>query len=139
MVLELIESYIVLSPKLSIVIISFVVALFISVVNYFVMDKEKIKELKAAQKDCQARLKESKGDTNKIGEINTEMLKSSGEMMKLSFKPMLITFLPIIIVFTFIRGIYRGIGFDSWLWYYIGSSLVFSLILRKVFNTKTFS
>jgi len=135
MVLEILSGWMITNPVFSIIVVSFVVGVFIQIVNYFMMDKEKMKELKAKQKDCQARLKDAKGDVNLIGEINTEMMKASTEMMKHSFKPMLVTFIPIIVVFTFIRGVYAETSIaGSWIWYYLVSSIVFSLILKKVFK-----
>lgn len=135
MVLETLSSWMIASPKISIVLVSLVVAIFISIVNYFIMDKVRMKELKEIQKACQIKLKNAKGDVNKMGEINKEMMACSTEMMKHSFKPMLVTFIPIIIVFTFIRGVYAQTSMaSSWIWWYIISSIIFSMILRKVFK-----
>lgn len=123
------------SPKLSIILVSLVVAIFISIVNYFIMDKVRMRELKEIQKACQIKLKNAKGDMNKMSEINKQMMACSTEMMKHSFKPMLVTFIPIIIVFTFIRGVYAETDLAStWIWWYIISSIIFSMILRKVFK-----
>ena len=70
-----------------------------------------------------------------MNEINKEMMACSTEMMKHSFKPMIVTFIPIIVVFTFIRGVYALTDLaKTWIWWYIGSSIVFSMILRKVFK-----
>jgi len=135
MVLEAIANLMIINPKVSIIIISLVVAVFINIVNYFIIDKDKMKELKEIQKACQIKLKDAQGDTQKIAEINKQMLDCSGEMIKHSFKPMLITFIPIIIVFTFIRGVYSTTELaKTWIWWYIISSIIFSMILRKVFK-----
>ena len=135
MVLEILSAWMIANPKLSIILVSLVVAVFISIINYFFMPRERIKELKEIQKACQIKLKDAKGDVKKMNEINKQMLECSGEMMKHSFKPMLVTFIPIIIVFTFIRGVYvqTDIG-STWIWWYIVSSIIFSMILRKIFK-----
>lgn len=135
MVLENITSLIVANPVISIIVISLVVAIFINIVNYFVMPKDRIRELKEIQKACQIKLKDAKGDMKRVQEINKQMLGCSTEMMKHSFKPMLITFIPIILVFGFIRGVYSTTELaSSWIWYYLISSIVFSMILRKLFK-----
>ncbi len=135
MVLESLTAWMTANSKLSIILVSLVVAVFINIVNYFIMDKERMKELKDIQKACQIKLKDAKGDVKKIGEINKQMMECSAEMMKHSFKPMLITFIPIIVVFTFIRNVYAATEIaKTWIWWYIGSSIVFSLILKKVFK-----
>jgi uncharacterized membrane protein (DUF106 family) len=63
--------------------------------------------------------------------IQSEMLQITGTMMKSSFKPMLVTFIPFLLLFYWIKGIYTPI-LASWFWYYLGASLVSSLIFRKL-------
>ena len=135
MVLETIENLIIANPKPSIIVIALLVAVFINIVNYFVMDKNRMKELKEVQKACQIKLKDNKGDSKILSEVNKQMLECSAEMMKHSFKPMLITFIPIIIVFAFIRNVYAATELaKNWIWWYLGASIIFSMILRKVFK-----
>jgi len=135
MVLELLTNWMTVNPIFSIIVVSFVVAIFINLVNYFTMNKERMRELKEIQKACQIKLKDAKGDMKKINEINAEMMRCSGEMMKHSLKPMMITFIPIIVVFAFIRDVYATTELaKNWIWYYLISSIIFSMILRKVFK-----
>jgi uncharacterized membrane protein (DUF106 family) len=57
------------------------------------------------------------------------------ETMKHSFKPMIITFLPIIVFFGMIRGWYATTEIaSSWIWFYIGGSIVSSIFFRKLFK-----
>ena len=57
------------------------------------------------------------------------------ELLKHSFKPMLITFIPIIIFFNWVRGVFATtVIASSWLWYYIITSIVSSIILRKALD-----
>jgi len=133
--LESITSLIQQHPIPSIIIISLVVAVFISIINYFFTNRTRVKELKEIQKACQIKLKDAKGDTKKMMEIQQQMMQCSMEMMKHSFKPMLITFIPIILVFAFIRNAYATTTIaKTWIWYYIISSIIFSMILRKLFK-----
>ena len=125
------------NPKISIVVIGFIVSFLISLINYFVLDKEKVKDTKTKQKDLQKQIKEHQkaGNHAKMMELNKEMMSLTMEMMKHSFKPMIITFIPIILLIGFIRGIYAETSLGgSWIWYYIGSAFVSSLIFRKVFK-----
>ncbi len=62
--------------------------------------------------------------------------------IKQQFKPMMISFIPIIIIFGWIRGVYSPpggepiplsfFGLHSWILIYIVSSIIYSLILRKI-------
>jgi uncharacterized membrane protein (DUF106 family) len=128
-----IEEIIMTNPKLWIVVIAGLVSLFISLVNYFVMDKEKVKKSKDRQKELQKEMKEHKHNPEKVMELQKEMFSGIGENFKHSMKPMLITMLPILVVFYWIKGAFEGV-LQGWIWWYLVSAIVFSLIFRKLFK-----
>jgi len=64
--------------------------------------------------------------------LDSEMLKMTGVMMKASFKPMFVTIIPFLLLFMWLRGIYTPVMGSSWIWYYLGFSVVSSMILRKI-------
>ena len=119
------------NPKASVIIISFLITLIMTLVTKKFTNQNRMKELKEIQKACQIKIKDAKGDLKKQSEIQKEMMSCSMELMKHSFRPMLFTFLPLIILFWWIRGIYTDV-FPSWIWWYIGTGIFSSLILRKV-------
>lgn len=120
-------------PKESIISISVLITLIMTLVTKKVTDQKRMKELKDIQKACQIKIKDNKGDLKKQSEIQKEMMSCSMELMKHSFKPMLFTFIPLIILIWWLRDIYSGI-LSSWIWWYIGASIISSLIFRKVFK-----
>tara|TARA_Y100000310_G_scaffold104733_1_gene103085 strand:- start:9963 stop:10367 length:405 start_codon:yes stop_codon:yes gene_type:complete len=126
---ELIQLY----PVYSIMVIAIGITLISSLITKWLTNQEHLKSLKERQKELQKELKNCKDDC-KIKEIQMEMMKITGTMMKSSFKPMLITIVPFLILFAWIRGIYGGEDalLASWFWWYLGSSLVSSLIFRKL-------
>ena len=131
----MIKELIVSNPKVSVIVLSFLVTLIMTLVTKKFTDQNRMKELKKIQKACQINLKDNKGNPEKISEIQKEMAACSMELLKHSFKPMLITFIPIIIFFSWIRGIFAiTVIASSWLWYYIITSIVSSIILRKALN-----
>tara|TARA_B100002003_G_C13809767_1_gene399245 strand:+ start:135 stop:350 length:216 start_codon:yes stop_codon:yes gene_type:complete len=65
-------------------------------------------------------------------ELNSEMLSLTGVMFKKSMKPMFVTLLPFLFLFIWLRSVYDPIMGTSWIWYYLGYSVVASIILRKV-------
>ncbi len=130
-----IQAWVISNPKGSIIAISFLVTLFITVVRYYMTDKEKMKALREKQKALRAEMKEHKNNPDKMMQINQQMLEDMPEQMKMSFKPMLVTMIPILLVFAWMRSIYALTSLSgSWLWWYIGSSIVFSIILSKGFG-----
>ena len=120
-------------PKLSIIAFALLISLAISIVNYFVLDKEKLRDIKQKQKLLQEESKKHKDNPQKLMEINQQMLSHSMEIMKHSFKPLIITMIPILLFFSFIRNAYASTSIaSSWIWYYIGTSIVGSTIFRKL-------
>jgi len=129
MIKELMISY----PKESIVIFGFIVTLIMTLITKHTTDQNRMKELKKIQKSCQIKLKDNKGDSKKVEEINKQIMECTIEMMKHSFKPLFVTMIPILIFFWWIKGIYTPI-LSGWIWWYLGSAIISSIILRKVLN-----
>lgn len=131
----MIEEVVNLYPRGSVIILSALVTLVMTLITKKFTNQNRMKELKEIQKACQIKIKDNKGNPQKVSEINKEMMECSMEMMKHSFKPLLITFLPLIIFFWWVRGIFlqTSLG-NSWIWYYIISGIVASMFFRKIFK-----
>ena len=126
-IVELIQA----NPKVSIILIAIAVTFVSMMVTMLFTDRTKMKELKNKQTACQALLKQHKGNTAKMMEIQKEMMACSMEQMRAGFKPMLITFIPFIILFGIIRNVFTSV-LGGWFWYYLITALVSSMILRKI-------
>ncbi|MBS3071783.1 DUF106 domain-containing protein [Candidatus Pacearchaeota archaeon] len=129
--LELLQTY----PRISIIIFAILISFFISLVNFFILDKDKMREIKARQKQLQNDIKQHQkaGNHDKVMELNKELLSFLPETFKHSFKPMIITFLPIIILFGFIRTAYASTTLaGSWFWWYLITAIIASMIFRKL-------
>jgi len=123
------------SPKISIIVLSFLVTLFITIVTYFMTDRERMKEIKTKQKELRKEIKNHRDNPQKMLELNKQMMEDMPEQMKHSFKPMLVTIVPLLILFSWLRGTFADSTIAStWFWWYLGSSLVFSITLRKMFR-----
>ena len=130
-----INDLIISNPRTSIIIISLIVTIFITVIRYYMTDRERMKEIKERQKELRKEMKEYRDNPEKMMEINKRMLEDMPEQMKMSFKPMLITLIPILLVFGWMKATYAVTDIAStWLWWYIGSSIIFSIILSKSFG-----
>lgn len=119
------------NPKLSVIAISVLVTLVMTLVTKKFTDQNRMKELKKIQKACQIKLKDHKGDLKKQSEIQKEMMDCSIELMKHSFKPMIFTLIPLLVLFWWIRTVYTGV-LSGWIWWYIGASVVSSILFRKL-------
>ena len=123
------------SPRISILLLSFLVTLFITIVNYFMVDKVRMKEIKEKQKRLRAEMKQYRDNPSKMMELNKQMMEDMPEQLKHSFKPMIVTIIPLIILFKWLRTTYAITTIaGTWFWWYIGASIFFSMILRRVFG-----
>ena len=120
------------NPRTAIVLIAVVVSLALTVVRYFMTDREKMKEIRQRQKDLREEMKKYKDNPEKMLEINKRMLEDMPDQLRMSFKPMLITIIPLLILFSWLRGTFTETAIAStWLWWYIGASLVSSITFSK--------
>lgn len=130
---ELIMNY----PTISIIVIAFVITLGVTLINKFFTDQNRIKEIKKKQKDIQSRIKEhnQKGETDKVLELQKEIMNDSMELFKHSLKPTIITLIPLLLIFWWIKDIYTTTAIaKTWFWYYLGSALISSVLLRKILD-----
>ena len=129
MITEIIEAY----PIPSIIVIGALVTFISTLITKWLTNQEHLKSLKKRQKEIQKELKNCK-DGNIMKELNAEMLKLTGVMFKSSMKPMFVTIIPFLLLFVWLRGVYTPVMGSSWIWYYIGYSVVASIILRKILD-----
>jgi uncharacterized membrane protein (DUF106 family) len=126
-----ITSFVTSYPEGSILLISFLVVLVTTIVTKYFTDQKRMKELKEIQKACQIKLRDNRGNIEEMNKINKEVMDCSMELMKHSFRPMLITFIPLVLLAGWMNSVFAKI-LPSWIWWYILSGLVFSIILRKI-------
>jgi len=126
-------TFILLYPLISLIIFSGIITLISTLVTKWLTNQEHLKSLKERQKQIQKDLKNHKPGEKMFEELQNEMLQISMVMMKSSFKPMLVTIIPFLVLFNWLRKNYDPI-LAHWIWYYIGSSIIFSVIYRKMFK-----
>ena len=128
---ELIQS----NPEISIVALAFLVSIAITLINYFMVDREKMKQIRQKQKQLREEMKKFKDNPEKMMEINKQMLEDMPEQLKMSFKPMVITLVPLLILFAWLKSTFAATSIAStWIWWYIGASIVSSIVTRKLFG-----
>ncbi len=131
MIAEFIES----NPRTAIIIIAAIVSFFVTLVNFFVLDKNKIRELKQKQKDLQERIKSAGNDPVKKMEFSKEMMSNTVENLKHSMAPIIITMVPMILLLSWLKDAFDGTTISStWFWYYLIAAIIASMIFRKIFK-----
>ncbi|MBC8435039.1 DUF106 domain-containing protein [archaeon] len=122
------------NPKTALIVISAGITLISTLVTNWLTDQKHLKSLKVRQKELSKKMKTAKPGEKLFEELQSEMLKISGVMMKSQFKPMLVTIVPFLLLFSWLRSVYVPLMGNSWIWYYIIGSIIFSSIYRKLFK-----
>ena len=131
MVMEFIQA----NPRTSIILISLIATLVITVLRYFMTDREKMKEIRERQKHIRQEMKKYRDNPEKMLELQKQTFDDLPEQMKQSFKPMLITLIPFLILFAWLKSTFALTTIaGSWFWWYLGASIISSLILSKLFG-----
>ena len=129
--LEIIQN----NPRIAIIILSFIVTLFITIITYFMTDRDRMKEIRERQKELRKEMKQCRDNPEKMLELNKKLMEDMPEQLKHSMKPMMITFIPIIIFFGWLRATFALTAIaGTWFWWYIGFSILFSIVIRKGFG-----
>ncbi len=150
MAIALIESY----PLVSLLVVSFFITLFLTLIYKHFSNQEEIKRSKEKLKEMQAKIKEEK-DPEKVMALQKEMLQINMAQFQHNMKPLLITFLPLILVFWWLRTTYVQFGVlipynvtfpgssfllpglwdgAGWFIVYVFSSFIYSMVLRKIMD-----
>ena len=134
-------------PLGSIFLISVILSLLVTLAYKYMTDQTLMKELKQQLKKSQQRIKEAKGDPEKMMAIQKESMHTNMKYMTQSMKPMIVTMIPFLIIFAWLRSIFAGLviiplGFHvplssfetglGWVGTYIIFSMIFTTLFRKL-------
>ena len=123
------------NPKISIIIISFLVTLLMTSIRYFVTDRKLMRDIKDKQKFVREEMKKHRDNPDKMIELNKQLMEHFPAQMKQTFKLMIITMIPVLIIFSWMRNAFAVTEIaTSWIWWYIVASIVFGIILGKLFK-----
>ncbi|MCX6749434.1 MAG: EMC3/TMCO1 family protein [Candidatus Pacearchaeota archaeon] len=119
------------------IILVFILALFMTLVQKYTTDQKTLRELKEEQKSLQQQMKKLEAGSKEYTELSMKSMKAMGPMFKLSMRPIIYTAIPIILLFRWFADYFalvnfRFFGLLSWFWFYLIGSIIFSSILRKI-------
>jgi uncharacterized membrane protein (DUF106 family) len=136
------SSFIIANPLLSIFGFSLLVTIFITILTFFLTDRQLMKAIKERQKVLREDMKKFRDNPEKMMELNKKMMEDLPHQMKQSMKVSLVTIIPLLLLFNWLRAIFAQtslasagwFGWPLWIWCYLVSSIVFSIVLRKIFK-----
>ena len=134
------------SPLWSIIILSLILTFFITLIYKLVSNQTVMKQLKQEQDVLKKEMKAVKHDAEKYMAVQKVAMQKSLEYMRHSMKPTLFYIIPLLLIFGWMSKTFKGYddlvswGFYiplfgtglGWLGVYIISSIVFSIIVRKL-------
>ncbi len=88
----------------AVIIISFFIALIITIIYKYTTDQTMMKQLKDEMKDLQKKAKELRTQPEKAMKVQQKIMQANMKYMKQSFKSTLFTFLPIILIFGWLQA-----------------------------------
>ncbi len=119
-------------------ILVFLITLAMTLVQKYTTDQKALKELKNEQKVLQEEMKKYKDRPEKIMELNKKNLEIIPKTFQLTMSSIIYTGIPIVLLFRWFMEVFaenpKFFGFFTWIWYYILLSIIFSIILRKIFK-----
>ncbi len=138
----------ILSPRWALVVISLVITALSTLAYKVLTNQSEMKVLKEEMNNLRKKMKESKDNPDKMSAINQQMMERNLKYMRHSMRPMLFTFIPIILIFSWLKvtflpaGDLFSWGFSiwpwgagiGWLWTYLLCSIIFNLLIRKLFK-----
>lgn len=128
-----------ISPYFALFLITIVLTLISTLVYKYTTDQVRMKSIKEEMDGLRAKMKEHKGNIEKMNEINGKITTLSLEQMKhsvLNWKYMIITLVPLGLAFNWLKLTFSPMNLWSspwgWFWAYLIFSLFVSQFVRKV-------
>jgi len=131
-----------LPPALAEFIIAAIITLIITVFYRYLIDQNKVRDIRVKTKEIQKKIKETK-DKEESSKLTNEMFSLSNQQMKMSFKPMIVALIFAILILPWLRVVFTGpivtLPFDilgrttlGWFLWYVIVSIPLSFVFRKV-------
>lgn len=127
-----------LSPKINLIVFVLILTAVLTLIQKYTTNQAEMKRLKQEQKDIQQELKKHTPGSTEYQELMSKSLAIAPKMLDLTSGSLIYTALPIILLFRWFNDYFtvapvKIIGL-SWFWAYLIFSIIFSIILRKVFK-----
>ena len=121
-------------------LIVLLISVLTTLIQKYATDQETLKEMKKEQKILQEEMKKYRDHPEKLMELQKKQFEFLPKTMKLSMRAIMYTGIPFILFFRWFWDVFTALGepkffgFLSWFWFYLIFVMIFSSILRKVFN-----
>jgi uncharacterized membrane protein (DUF106 family) len=133
-----------LPPAVGELIIAAFITLIITLFYKYLVNQNKVKEIRDKTKELQKQIKEAK-DKETTNKLTTEMFSLSNQQMKMTFKPMMITLVFVVLIFPWLGTAFPGqivtLPFEmfgrtsfGWFLWYVVISVPLSFIFRKAMD-----
>ena len=117
-----------------------IISIITILIQKYATDQETLRELKKEQKDIQKEMEKYKEHPEKRVEMTKKSFELMPKMMAIQMRGTIFTIIPFILLFRWFMDFFESIGnptflgFMTWFWFYLVSTIVLSSIFRKVFK-----
>lgn len=117
-----------------------IISIITILIQKYATDQGTLKELKKEQKEIQKEMEKYKKHPEKRMEMTKKSFELMPKMMAIQMRGTIFTIIPFILLFRWFMDFFESIGnptfigFMSWFWFYLVSTIFFSSILRKLFK-----
>ena len=138
-----------LSPIVEEILLACAMVLISTLFYRFLMDQEKVRNIKSEQKEKQEKIKElQKSNPQEANKVMNEMMKLSHKQMKITMKPMMVSLLIFLLVLPVLPNLFPGtvanlpfaipfVGSEfGWLAWYFILSIPLNSIFRKILGVE---
>jgi len=140
-----------LPAGIELILIETAIILVITLIYKFLINQNRLRELKEQQKQHQGKIKElQKSNPEEAKKAMNDMLKLSNEQMRMTMKPMMVTLiLSLVVIFPVLPNLFPGtvvflpftlpyFGNDfGWLAWYFIVSIPLNSIIRRILGVET--
>jgi uncharacterized membrane protein (DUF106 family) len=121
-------------------LIAALITLVTTLVQKYFTDQKTIKELRNESKILSEEMKQYKDHPEKLMELQRKQFEIMGKTMPLTMRPLLYTAIPFVLFLRWFSDYFtlhpiKIVGL-SWFWAYFLSSIIFSVIFRKVLKVQ---
>jgi|SRR3989338_1291785 len=121
-------------------IIAALITLITTLIQKYTTDQKTIKELRQESKLLNEEMKKFKEHPEKLTELQKKQFEILGKTMPLTMRPLLYTAIPFVLFLRWFNDYFllypvKIFGL-TWFWAYFFSSIIFSIILRKVLKVQ---
>jgi len=129
---------------IGLILVTLVLNVITTLLQKYFTDQETLKQIKEEQKIIQEEMKLAKENPQKSMELSKKSMELTMKAMPITMRPFIFTVIPFVLLIQWFYDVFKAeaaaghpvviLGFMSGIWAYIVFSIIWSIILKKLFK-----